>query len=307
MTVLNPDRPFPTVDGVQVTHRYVDVNGVKIHLAEAGPSDAELLFMCHGWPQHWWMWRKQLPFFAKRFHVIVPDMRGFGWSDAPDRSYGKDNLADEFAQLTQALGYPKIRLLSHDWGGWNGFIVCALHPGLITQHFATNIPPIFPKYDIHAVIATLRFGYMLRIALPYLGQRMLRRDGRFVHHLLTRGGTRPGGWTDAETSVFSSQFKEPARARASSRLYGEFLLKEYVPAGVLGRYKRYRIHAPTRLLFGERDFALDTCLLRDAERYFDDYQLELVPNTGHFIVDERPALVSERAWAFFTDPRYASM
>ena len=145
---------------------------------------------------------------------------------------------------------------------------------------------------------------MLRISLPYFGWRMLASDGSFVHHLLTRGGTRKEGWTEYEKNVFSEQFMEPARAQASSRLYGEFLLKEYLPVGMLGKYKHYRIHTPTRLLFGEKDFALDPCLLRDTEQCFDDYQLELVPDTGHFIVDEQPALVNERAFAFFTDPRY---
>jgi pimeloyl-ACP methyl ester carboxylesterase len=301
----NLNRPFPVVDGIEVTHRFVDLDGTKIHVAEAGDPNAEPLFMYHGWPQHWWMWRKQIPVFAKRFRVIAPDIRGFGWSDAPDRSYLKDLLAEEFVQLIGAMGYPRIRLLSHDWGGWIGFIANAKYPELITQHFAANIPPIFPKYDWRTMKATLRFGYMLRISFPFLGPRMLMRDGAFVHHLLTRGGTRKGGWTEQEKNFFSDQFKELARARASSRLYGEFLWKEYAAIGLLGKYKRYRIHTPTRLLFGEKDFALDLCLLRDAEKYFDDYQLELVPNTGHFIVDEQPDLINERAWAFFTDARYS--
>jgi pimeloyl-ACP methyl ester carboxylesterase len=305
VAAIHSDRPFPSVDGAEVTHRYVAVNGINIHVAEAGHANAEPLFMYHGWPQHWWMWRKQIPLFAKRFRVIVPDMRGFGWSDAPNRSYLKDTLTEEFVQLVKVMGYEQIRLLSHDWGGWLGFIACAKYPGLIAQHFATNIPPIFPKYDWRTVLATLRFGYMLRISMPFFGPRMLMRDGTFVHHLFTRSGTADGKWTEQAKNIFSDQFKDPARARASSRLYGEFLLKEYLPVGMLGKYKRYRIHTPTRLLFGEKDFALDLCLLREAEPYFDDYQLELVPNTGHFIVDEQPDLINERAWAFFTDARYA--
>ena len=302
MTSSFSNRPFPAVDGIEVTHRFIDLNGLKIHVAEAGAG--EPLFMCHGWPQHWWMWRKQIPFFAKHFRVIVPDIKGFGWSEPAKSGYRKDQLAEEFVRLVRAMGYEKIRLLSHDWGGWIGYIGCAKYPGLITQHFATNIPPIFPKYDWRTIAASLRFGYMIKISLPFFGWRMLARDESFVHHLLTRGGTRKEGWTEQEKNVFSDQFKEPARAQASSRLYGEFLLKEYLPVGMLGKYKSYRIHTPTRLLFGVKDFALDPCLLRDAERYFDDYQLELVPDTGHFIVDERPDLVNERAYAFFKDPRY---
>lgn len=303
MSATHPIHPYPPVDDVDVSHRFVEVNGTKIHIAEAGAG--EPLVMCHGWPQHWWMWRRQIPFFAKRFRVIAPDMRGFGWSDAPNRSYTKEQLADEFIQLINALGYPRIRLLSHDWGGWIGFLACVKQPHLIAQHFATNIPPIFPIYDFQTVVASARFGYMVQIALPYFGERMLRRDGKFVHHLLTRGNTRRGGWSNQEMRAFSDQFKDPARAHASARLYGEFLAKEYLAVGMFGRYKQQRIHTPTRLLFGEKDFALDTCLLRGAETHFDDYQLELVPSTGHFIVDEQPDLINERAWAFFTDPRYS--
>jgi pimeloyl-ACP methyl ester carboxylesterase len=107
----NP-RPFPAVDGINVQHRYVDVDGVKIHLAEAGSG--EPLLMYHGWPQNWWMWRKQIPYFASRFRVIVPDMKGFGWSDATTSGYSKDQLADEFVRLIQVLGFNSVRLLSHD-------------------------------------------------------------------------------------------------------------------------------------------------------------------------------------------------
>jgi pimeloyl-ACP methyl ester carboxylesterase len=152
--------------------------------------------------------------------------------------------------------------------------------------------------------ATLRFGYMLRIAMPYFGKRMLMRDGSFVRFLLNRGDTRQGGWTDYEQDTFSDQFREPERATASSRLYGSFLFREYLQVGLLGKYRKYRMYTPTRLLFGEKDFALAHSWLRGYEKYVDDFSIEMVPDTGHFIVDERPELVNERALAFFMDPKY---
>jgi pimeloyl-ACP methyl ester carboxylesterase len=294
-------RPFPPVDGVDVTHRFVDIGGLKVHVAEAG--EGEPLFMCHGWPQHWWMWRKQIPVFAKHFKVIVPDMRGFGWTEATAEGYLKDELAEDFVKLVHALGYQQVRLLSHDWGGWIGYIVAAKHPGLLSQHFATNVPPLWPKLSFKMIPATFRFGYMLRIALS--GERMLVRNPGFVHYLFTRGNTRKEGWTESEKSTFSSQFKEPARARASSRLYGTFLFREYLPLGLLGTYRKYHMSTPTRLLFGEKDFALALSWLRGYEKYTDDFRIERVPDTGHFIVDEKPELVTERALQFFTSPKYA--
>ncbi|MFN0173868.1 MAG: alpha/beta fold hydrolase [Saprospiraceae bacterium] len=298
---LHP-RPYPPVEGVELTHRMVDIGNCKIHVAEAGQG--EPLIMYHGWPQHWWMWRKQIPFFARNFRVIVPDIRGFGWSEATAGGYLKDELADDFVKLISALGYKQVRLLSHDWGGWIGFIANAKNPGLILQHFATNIPPIWPKVSLQMIPATLQLSYMVQISMPFFGPRMLQKSGRFVHHLLTRGGTHKTGWTEMEKNIFSDQFMEPERARASAKLYGVFLTKEYVPLGLFGKYKKYRIETPTRLLFGKKDFALSLSWLRGYEKHMDDFQIELVPDAGHFIVDERPDLVNDRAFQFFTDSKY---
>src|SRR3954462_11472804 len=113
-------RQLPIVDSIEVTHRYVDIGGLNIHVAEAGSG--EPLVMYHGWPQNWWMWRKQIGLFAKHFRVIVPDIRGFGWTEATEHGYLKDELAEDLVKLVHALGYEQVRLLSHDWGGWIGYI-----------------------------------------------------------------------------------------------------------------------------------------------------------------------------------------
>ncbi|HMS66100.1 MAG TPA: alpha/beta hydrolase [Ignavibacteria bacterium] len=288
---------FPLVEGIEVTHRFIDIGGIKIHVAEAG--EGEPIIMYHGWPQHWYMWKKQIPFFAKHFKVIAADIRGFGWSDAPEKGYTKDELADDLVKLIHALGYKQVRLLSHDWGGWIGFIASAKNPGLITQHFANNIPPVWPKLDLKLIPATIRLWYMLPIAMPFFGQRMLMGSPNYINYLFTRGNTRKEGWTDYEKSVFSDRFKEKDRAYASVKLYRDFLVKEYLPLG-LGKYNKYHLKTPSKILFGEKDFAVSHYWLRGYEKYVDDLQIELVPDTGHFIVDEKPDLVNEKALEFFT-------
>ena len=74
-------REMPEIPGV--THRDVKVNGLRIHVAEAGEGPPLLLL--HGWPQHWWIWREVIPRLAPHHRLIMPDTRGFGWSEAPRR------------------------------------------------------------------------------------------------------------------------------------------------------------------------------------------------------------------------------
>lgn len=288
---------FPPVEGADIQHRFVQIGGLRVHVAEAGQGQP--LLMLHGWPQHWWMWRKQIPPFAEHFRVIVPDLRGFGWTEAPAEGYLKEELVEDLVKLIRTLGYTQVRLLTHDWGGWIGYIASVKYPGLIFQHYATNIPLIWTKIDWRMIPATLRFGYMLRISMPFFGKRLLQKNNNFVAHLLTRGATRTGGWPQEEIDVFANQFRDPKRAAASSKLYGQFLLKEYLPVGLFGRYKKHRMATPTRLLFGQKDFALATSWLRGYQKYVDDFQLEYIPDAGHFIVDERPELVAQRAMKFF--------
>ena len=294
---MNPvsDNAFPEITDTPVTHRHIDIGEIKIHIAEAG--EGEPLLMLHGWPQHWYMWKKQIPFFAKHYRVIAADIRGFGWSDAPSKGYLKDELADDLVKLIHKLGYKEARLLSHDWGGWIGFITAAKNPGLITKHFACNIPPIWPKLDLKLVPATIKLTYMIPIATPVLGPN-IQRSGFYPHLIFKRGNTRKEGWTEEEMNVFSDRFKDISRAKAASKLYRDFLLKEYLPLG-LGKYKKYHLKTPTYCLFGVKDCQVSTAFLRGYEKYADDIKIELVQDTGHFIVDEHPDLVNERALRFF--------
>ena len=76
-------RPLPHVPGV--AHRFVTVRGVRLHVAEAGSGDPVLLL--HGFPQHWYAWRRVIPLLSGQYRLICPDWRGFGWSQAPAHGY----------------------------------------------------------------------------------------------------------------------------------------------------------------------------------------------------------------------------
>jgi pimeloyl-ACP methyl ester carboxylesterase len=293
---ISADPSMPTIDGLIIQHRYIDIGNLKVHIAEVGKGEPVL--MLHGWPQHWYMWREQMKYFAHQYHVIVPDIRGFGWSEATNTGYLKDNLAEDLHRLILALGYKQVKLMSHDWGGWIGFIASAKYPGLISKHFASNICPIWPKLSWKMIPATIQLGYMFRIAMPYFGPRMLMRNRNFLNYIFTRDNPGSKGWTEEEKNIYHDRIRQLDRAHASSKLYRDFLLKEYIPLG-LGKYKRFHLKTPTYVLFGKKDFAIALSWLRGYENYADDIKIELVPDSGHFILSEKPNLVNERANMFF--------
>jgi pimeloyl-ACP methyl ester carboxylesterase len=74
---------MPHVDGV--AHRHVEAAGIRFHVAEAG--EGEPVVLLHGWPQHWYCWRRVIPRLAADHRLLCADVRGFGWSDAPRSSY----------------------------------------------------------------------------------------------------------------------------------------------------------------------------------------------------------------------------
>jgi pimeloyl-ACP methyl ester carboxylesterase len=265
-----------------------------MHLAEAG--EGEPLVMLHGWPQHWYMWRNQIPALARHYHVICPDLRGFGWSDAPPRGYEKENLATDVLNLLDALDLRRpVKLAGHDWGGWVGFILCAQHPERFERYLALNIPHIWNRADLRGALEIWRFWYQALMASPLVGYRVARWR-TYLRAVLTAGS--PHRRTADEIAAFVEPLREPARARATVQLYRTFLTREF-PKAAQGRYRAYRLTVPTLLLFGKNDLAISKRLLEGYEPYADDMRVEIVEGSGHFIAEDRPELVTERALEFF--------
>ena len=283
--------PLPHLSGVE--HRTVRVRGLEMHVAEAG--EGEPLVLLHGWPQHWYMWRKVIPALAERYRVIVPDLPGLGSSEAPSNGYEKETLAGDVLALLDALGLERVHLAGHDWGGYVGFLLCLHHPERVERFLALNITHPWSRLGLRALP---RFWYMVVVASPVMGPAVLRVTPGFVKRVLTMGGGYGERFTAAELDAFAEVLRRPEGARASQGYYRSFLLKEVLPL-LRGRYRHARLEVPTLLLFGEEDFAIPPEAVEGYESHAEDMSVELVPGVGHFIVEQAPKLVLERALSFF--------
>ena len=273
---------LPPVRGV--IHRFVQAGDVRLHVAEAGSGPP--LVLLHGWPQHWWSWRKVMPALARRHRVLAVDLRGMGWSDAPPGSYAKATLAEDIVALLDAEGLERVRIVGHDWGGFATFLLALGHPDRVERAVVLDVPPPAPPALQPGLLRLpLLLSYQGLISLPLVGDR-LHRDGRFVKALL-RAGAAGYDWSDEELEAYAAPLREPARAQAAVHLYRTFLTRE-LPARLIAR-TQVELEVPVRLVMGDRS-ALNKTYRPESGPNLD---VHTVPGAGHFLPEEAPDAVLE--------------
>ena len=100
--------------GEQFNHMMASVNGINIHYVIQGHGNPVVLL--HGWPEFWYGWRKQIPVLSQHFQTIVPDMRGFGYSDKPLSGYDTRTASSDIYELIRNLGHQQVDIVAHDIG-----------------------------------------------------------------------------------------------------------------------------------------------------------------------------------------------
>jgi pimeloyl-ACP methyl ester carboxylesterase len=112
-----------------ITHRFVQTNGLRMHVAQAGDPRAPAVVLCHGFPESWYSWRHQLVALAEAgYHAIAPDQRGYGQTDAPPEigAYTQLHLVGDLVGMLSSLDHDQAVIVGHDWGGpvaWNAALV----------------------------------------------------------------------------------------------------------------------------------------------------------------------------------------
>jgi pimeloyl-ACP methyl ester carboxylesterase len=124
-----------------ITYRSADVDGRKVFYREAGAPEAPTLLLLHGFPSSSHMFRDLIPLLADRFHIVAPDLPGFGKSDMPPREefdYTFEHITDAIDRLTEILGLERFALYVFDYGAPVGFRIATRHPERITAIVSQN-------------------------------------------------------------------------------------------------------------------------------------------------------------------------
>jgi pimeloyl-ACP methyl ester carboxylesterase len=124
-----------------INYRIADVDGLKIFYREAGPADAPTLLLLHGFPSAGHMFRDLIPHLADGFHIVAPDLPGFGQSDMPARgtfAYTFDHIADAIDRFTEVIGLKRFAIYVFDYGAPTGFRIAAKRPERVTAIISQN-------------------------------------------------------------------------------------------------------------------------------------------------------------------------
>ena len=144
-TQTTTDGPRPVVEDLPsvptTTYRTASVDGLKVFYREAGNPEAPSVLLLHGFPTSSHMYRELIPALADRYHVVAPDLPGFGFTEAPDRKtfkYTFDHLAEVIERFTEFLGLSRYALYVFDYGAPVGFRLALRHPERIAALISQN-------------------------------------------------------------------------------------------------------------------------------------------------------------------------
>jgi pimeloyl-ACP methyl ester carboxylesterase len=280
----------------EIRHRFIDVNGVRLHYVEAGTGPLAVLL--HGFPEFWYSWRHQIPVLAAAgFHVLALDMRGYNESDKPRgvESYRMALLTEDVAQVVQHVGGGRGTVIGHDWGGAIAWDVAMNRPDVVERLVVLNGPhPAAFQRELRTPGQLRRSWYIFFFQLPWLPERRFRAGNYAMLERTLRGEPhRPGAFSDADIQRYKDALSRPGALTAAINYYRAAMRhRRRLPQ------RLHPIHVPTLLLWGERDRYLGPRLLEGLEPWVPGLQIRRFPNASHWLQNEEPEQVNAALLAF---------
>jgi pimeloyl-ACP methyl ester carboxylesterase len=278
------------------THHTANVNNVRLHYVIGGQGEPVVLL--HGFAETWYMWRRIMPELAKRYTVIVPDLRGAGDSDKPATGYDKRTLAEDIYQLAQQLGHQRIFLVGHDIGLMVSYAYAAAHPADVRRLVLLDAP--IPGTKVFGEIErSPRVWHFAFHNVQNLPESLVAGRERTY---LTEGFYRalsynPAAFTEADVDEYVRCYSAPGAMRAGFEYFRAFdkdarQNKEY--------FKR-KLAMPVLALGGAQ--SLGPQMINMVNEVAANVRGGVIERCGHWIADERPESLTEQLLAFFGEEK----
>lgn len=276
--------------------RFVETNGVRLHVVEAGPQDGPPVVLLHGFPEFWYGWRAQLPALAGAgLRVIVPDQRGYNTSSKPRgiAAYAIERLAGDVVGLLDEAEERRACIVGHDWGALVAWWLALAHPDRVERLAVLNVPhPAVMRRQLASnPRQLLRSWYVLMFQLPWLPEALLRRGNFAMLARALRGGRR-GTCSDADLARYRQAWAQPGALGAMLDWY------RAAPRIAARPLPSVRVRVPTLLLWGARDRFLGRELAAPSAALCDDGALHFYERASHWLQHDEAASVNERLTAF---------
>jgi pimeloyl-ACP methyl ester carboxylesterase len=318
------------------SHRTVETNGIRMHVAEQGQGP--LVLLCHGFPESWYSWRHQLRALADAgYHAVAPDMRGYGRTDQPAEidQYTLLHLVGDMVGLVEALGEGPAVIAGHDWGAPVAWHAALLRPDRFHAVIGLSVP-FRPRGSVRPSTAMPKTDdavfYQLYFQAPGVAEAELERDVRgSIRRLLYAGSgegrraragigdpaavgmvPRGGGilshtvdptslppWlTEADVDVYTGEF-----TRAGFRGGLNWYRNIDRSWELLAPYAGALVTVPALYVAGDQDLVVRfrgmDQLLPNLARFIPNLRASLMlPGCGHWTQQERPREVNDAVIGF---------
>ena len=281
-----------------VEHAYIETNGIRLHVAQAGPADGPLVILLHGFPEFWYGWRRQIePLARAGYRVWAPDQRGYNLSDKPQglAAYDIAELARDVVGLIDASGRQKCFLVGHDWGAAVAWTVAQSYPERIEKLAILNVPhPAVMFRTLRSSPAQLRKSwYMFFFQIPLLPEAMLRTNDWAGAVEMLRRSSLPGSFTEQDFEQYRQAWWRKGAFTSMLNWYRAII--QHPPAMPADP----RLRLPTLVLWGKRDIALSHEMAQPSIDLCEDGQLIFFENATHWVQHDEAEAVTAYLIGFF--------
>jgi len=286
------------MDGI-VGSRYVKTNGIRLWCLEAGPADGPLVLLLHGFPELAYSWRHQVEHLAAAgFHVVAPDLPGYGRSDKPDVTYDVDWINACLMGVVDAMGAEQVVIAGHDWGGILVWTMARQYPERIAGVIGVNTPDLprsaMPPVEMLRMIFVDTPIYIIQFQERGLAEWVLETWGRgtddFVEMIF--GATTAEG-SDAFPPEVLDVYKEAFRPRGALtppiEYYRNMDRNWHLTADIADR----KVEVPCLMISAENDPVLTPAMTAGMEERVPDLEKVIIENCGHWTQQEKPEETTE--------------
>jgi pimeloyl-ACP methyl ester carboxylesterase len=283
----------PQTDGYR--HEYATINGLNYHYVREGDPASRPLLLVHGWPGFYYEWHLNIRNLALHFDVVVPDMRGYAYSDKPDVGpevgYTPAVFAEDIAALLDHLGRDKASFVTHDFGAVWVQQFARTHRDRVDKLVMFNPP--YPGVGMRWLEPqhVSQVWYQMFHQLPWAEDLVTAtRDSTklYISHFLSHWSHDKTIWTDDELDEFAEAFSQPGAVRGGFNCYRAAFR-------TIGQNQPDdpKIYVPTLVLWGTDDAVLPLAWSDKLDEYFTNLTFRTVEDAGHWLMREKPDLVNE--------------